>query len=109
MALNQIRHWLICYDIADKKRLTRVHRLIKKHSIPIQYSVYLAQASRSQIDQWFLELAEIINPKQDDIRAYLIPEHAQIHLIGQPILPDGMLLENDRMQSAIKLLTQPKK
>ena len=32
--------YLVCYDIADEKRLTRIYRLMKGRGLHIQYSVF---------------------------------------------------------------------
>jgi CRISPR/Cas system-associated endoribonuclease Cas2 len=47
MGLNQIRSWLIAYDIASPRRLVRVYRLLREHAVPVQYSVFAAHPHRS--------------------------------------------------------------
>ena len=37
MADNQAGLYLIAYDIADPKRLSRVHRALKREGLPVQY------------------------------------------------------------------------
>ena len=39
MAQHTPASWLVTYDISDKKRLTRIHKALKKEGIPVQYSV----------------------------------------------------------------------
>lgn len=104
MAINQTRAWLICYDIANPRRLGRVHRCVKKHAIPIQYSVYLAQASANQMQDILREIEHIIDPKQDDIRIYPIPKNPNITLIGQAPLLDGFDLIDEQSNTMLTIL-----
>jgi len=45
------RPHIIAYDIADKKRLQKVHRLVREHAIPLQRSVFLASMTPYQCDK----------------------------------------------------------
>ena len=40
MSQNQQARWLVAYDIAHPRRLGRVFRLLQKHGVPVQYSVF---------------------------------------------------------------------
>ena len=95
MAVNQTRSWLLCYDIADPRRLGRVHRRVRQYSVPIQYSVYLIQCSPSKLQKYLAEIDALIDARSDDIRVYPIPSNPEIALIGSPPLPDGMLISGD--------------
>ncbi|MBX3630284.1 MAG: CRISPR-associated endonuclease Cas2 [Nitrosomonas sp.] len=48
MADNQSNLYLIAYDIADSKRLARVHRVLKQQGLPVQFSVFMV------VLNWFL-------------------------------------------------------
>ena len=37
--------WIVCYDITDARRGLAVHRCMKRHGLPLQYSVFLVEAS----------------------------------------------------------------
>lgn len=91
MSRKRLPH-IIAYDIADKKRLQRVHRLVKAHAIPLQYSVYLAQMTPTQCNKLIAELKLQINDSQDDIRIYPLPKKPNWASWGKPIMPDGLLL-----------------
>lgn len=102
MAINQKRNWLIAYDIADPKRLAKIHRLLKKQAIPIQYSLFLYRGTTQKAKQLIEELSTHINNKQDDLRAYPIPSKPEINLIGQPLLLDGILFLGDGVEGIEK-------
>ncbi len=72
MPVNEPKLFLVCYDIANPKRLVRVHRYLKKQGMPLQYSVFLVQETGESMDQLLDDLSDIINAKKDDIRAYPI-------------------------------------
>ena len=90
MAVNQIRPYLLAYDIANRKRLTRVHRTVKGYGMPLQYSVFLVVGSSRTLDQLLGDLDEIINPKEDDIRVYPLPLKLDAEQYGRQWLPGGI-------------------
>lgn len=90
MALNETRNWLIAYDIADVRRLRRVHRYLCKHAVPVQYSVFATRASPMKLGILRAELAEIVDGEEDDVRVYPVPEPAQLTVFGRKALPDGL-------------------
>ena len=49
MADNQPGLYLIAYDIADPKRLSRVHRALKREGLPVQYSVFTVVIKRKAL------------------------------------------------------------
>ena len=105
MALNERRTWLIGYDVAQPKRLRRVYRLLRKVAVPVQYSVFLAEETAQGIRRIRDELAALINPREDDVRIYLLPAHADVAYYGKRALPEGLLLlDADPVQTTRKLL-----
>ena len=67
--------YLICYDIADPRRLVKIAKYLEKRAFRIQYSIFLLKnATKVQIYQMAQDLNELINPKEDDIRIYTIEE-----------------------------------
>ncbi|EIC21502.1 CRISPR-associated endonuclease Cas2 [Thiorhodovibrio frisius] len=90
MAANQIRPYLLAYDIADRKRLVRVHRTVKGYGMPLQYSVFLVVGTSRTLDELLGELDDIINPKEDDIRVYPLPLQFDADQYGRQWLPGGI-------------------
>ena len=84
--------WLICYDIANPRRLQRVHREMARTAEPVQYSVFRKRGTRREIVRLMAEIEPLTNPKCDDIRAYSLLTSGRHAVYGLPSLPDGILL-----------------
>ena len=83
--------WLVCYDIRDKRRLGQVFRFLKKQGVPVQYSVFLVDASAARMRLLLMELAKLVDPRADDVRAYGLSAQPQYDTIGQSMLPLNIL------------------
>ncbi|MDO5623728.1 MAG: CRISPR-associated endonuclease Cas2 [Pseudomonadota bacterium] len=83
---------IICYDIANPRRLARVHKLLKKQALPLQYSVFLFSGTDTQLKSCLTQLQAIINPHEDDIRAYPLPQRDLRLVLGPSTLPEGITL-----------------
>ncbi len=91
MSQHATARYLVTYDIADPRRLGRVYRFMKKQGVPIQYSVFLVQASATEINQLMVKMAKMIDASADDVRAYRMPERGWEITLGANILPDDIL------------------
>lgn len=94
MALNHPRGWLICYDIGDARRLSRFHRFIKKHAVPVQYSLFCYQGSAAELGRLVRQIECRIDPAVDDVRVYQLPERPQFDGFGRGSLPDGVTIRS---------------
>jgi len=83
--------YLVTYDIADKRRLSRLFRYLKKQGVPLQYSVFLVEASAAKIGVLMVQIAKIIDAKADDVRAYRLPDKGWQLTLGASILPEDLL------------------
>lgn len=92
MPANRRTPWLVCYDIADPRRLQRVHRVVCRHAVPVQYSVFHTIATRHEVLSVLHEIEEHIDPRQDDVRAYPLLTTARPVSLGRSRLPGGIML-----------------
>jgi len=108
MALNQSRGWLLAYDIANPRRLNRVHRLIVKHCVPVQYSLYYFEGSPRALQELLADLEALINATADDVRAYPLPTPADIVTLGRSSLPTAIRILS-ATQPTLPDMLQPRK
>ncbi len=92
MADNQAHLYLVAYDIADPKRLVRVHSVLKKQGLPLQYSVFTVVIKRKALLRLLSTLAALIHLGQDDIRCYRLPSSTEMHTLGKQIFPEDVML-----------------
>jgi CRISPR-associated protein Cas2 len=92
MAFNQRQLWLISYDIADPKRLVRVHRWLKCCGLPVQYSVFAASLNTHELRRLEDQLYARIHPNEDDIRFYPLPAEPKQECLGVQIFPEGIFV-----------------
>jgi len=101
MADSQRGIYLIAYDIANPKRLGRVHRCLKKQGIAVQYSVFTLEMRRMPLEKLMASLKAIIHPREDDIRCYALPAQLTFEVLGQQFFPDGVMLFSETGQNKL--------
>ena len=105
MAIHAPQLFLLAYDIADPRRLARVHRTVKRQGLPLQYSVFLIADTPAVLDGLLAELDDIIDPRADDIRVYPLPTRLDADSYGRQFLPMGvMLLGNNTLDHPLAAL-----
>lgn len=104
MALNAQREWLVSYDIANPRRLQRIHRQLRNIATPMQYSVFHFLGTAGAAGQLRNDLAEQLDDSTDDLRIYPVPANPQIILLGQP-MPDGLAVIDKRAKLLQTLYT----
>ena len=82
--------FVIGYDIANPRRLQRVHRLMCKFATPIEYSVFLLVGSAVQKDRCLSQVANLIKAGEDDVRCYPLPARGYQNRVGRSSLPEGI-------------------
>jgi CRISPR-associated protein Cas2 len=92
MSHTEQRNWLIAYDIADPRRLGKVHRYLKGYAVPVQYSVFVFQGSQIALECVLSGIAARIEPDADDVRAYHLPSRCEVAMLGRQNLPEGVVL-----------------
>lgn len=91
MSQHASARWLVTYDIADPRRLGRLFKFLKKQGVPVQYSVFLVEASAVKMGSLIVQIAKMIDADADDVRAYRLPENTWKVTLGNSILPEDIL------------------
>lgn len=84
------RAFVIGYDIADPRRLQRVHRKMCRHAMPLEYSVFLLVGNDDDKRRCLDAMAELIVADADDVRCYPLPARGFQGRIGRASLPPGI-------------------
>jgi CRISPR-associated protein Cas2 len=79
------RPTLICYDIADPKRLRRVFREMRDVALPVQKSVFVAEMSSAELGQLLARLADYIDPQEDRLQAFLLRDFSKPVTLGRAV------------------------
>lgn len=67
------KDFLLCYDIADKKRLSKIAKIIEVDAMRIQRSVYFyEQISKKELKNLIDKVLIVLDEKADDFRVYTI-------------------------------------
>lgn len=88
--------YLLAYDIADPRRLQRVHYRVKQRGVAVQQSVFFVHATEGELTTLLDELSALIQPREDDIRAYPIAHPGEVWLSGQRPLSGRLLHTGDK-------------
>lgn len=92
--------WLVAYDIHDPSRLRRVHRFMLNWGAPLQYSVFAVEARAKDLTRLKAGLFKRINPEEDDLRIYAIPNRGG-GWAGMAIHMDGIVLTGSPLARAL--------
>jgi len=101
MAHRRLPH-LISYDIAQPKRLSRVHRYLKKFALPLQYSVFLVEADAAKIEKILQHLKGLIHAREDDVRVYPLPNEPEWSWLGKPLWGEGVQVTDLKVPTALR-------
>ena len=74
--------YMFCYDIADPKRLGKVHRIMKKNGMAAQRSLFFVHGTEEKMEGLLKELEQVIHPRKDDIRAYPVEAPDKVWTTG---------------------------
>lgn len=77
------RPWLICYDVADPRRLRRTFKELQDVALPVQKSVFVAELTLAELEQLMRRLAEHINPQEDRLQVFILQNLIAPHSLGQ--------------------------
>ena len=79
------RPLLICYDIADPKRLRRAFHEIRDVALPIQKSVFVAEMTQAELDLLLRRLADLTEPKEDRVQIFMLCDLSQTRGLGHVV------------------------
>lgn len=89
MSAGEHKRWLFAYDIREPKRLGRVYRYLSKHAIAAQYSAFVVEGTEAQLHEILIAVSERIDCSEDDVRAYHVPQSAQVWTLGCQFTMNG--------------------
>lgn len=83
--------YLVCYDIREPKRLSRMLRFMKGRGIHLQYSVFHCSLTWPDLLKMKEKIESLINKREDDIRIYPLPSEMKVIVMGcGDRVPDGV-------------------
>ena len=84
-------NYLICYDVREPRRLSRVYKLMKGRALHIQYSVFHCSLQWEDLQELKSKLKDLIKEDEDDIRIYPLPLEEKVIVMGcGDRIPDGV-------------------
>lgn len=83
-------HVVISYDIAEDKRRTKLHKILKSYGQWMQYSVFECDLTETQYAKLRSRLSKLIKPDQDSVRFYVLCAccQAKVERIGGEAVRD---------------------
>ncbi|MDL5054159.1 CRISPR-associated endonuclease Cas2 [Oscillatoria laete-virens NRMC-F 0139] len=73
--------YLICYDIIEDRRRTKVSALLEAYGVRVQKSVFEVVVTPPQFKKLEQQLKKIIDSECDQLRFYPLSEKCRTHLI----------------------------
>lgn len=84
------RAWLVAYDVADPRRLARVHRRMLRHAVPVEYSVFWLSGTPADRLRCLQDVLPLLEASEDDLRMYSLPARGFRLRLGLAVLPQGI-------------------
>lgn len=84
---------VVSYDIADDKRRTKIHKVLKSYGQWMQYSVFECDLTETQYAKLRSRLSKLIKSEQDSIRFYFLCRCCQgkVERIGGEMVRDDTI------------------
>lgn len=64
--------YVVCYDVTDDRRRSRVHAVLSGYGAWTQYSVFECYLTRQEVVLLRARLAEVIHQREDTVRLYAL-------------------------------------
>lgn len=83
--MTPTRLWILTYDVPDDNRRQRLHDLLRLYGRRLQYSVFEARLTGSEVQGLLRRAQDIVDPEADQLVAYVVPRRceAEICVIGR--------------------------
>lgn len=75
--------YLVCYDIADPKRLSRVCRYLKGYKVDGQKSAYECWVTESERRQIMQHLEGLTSKGEDRVHLFQLDPRQEVHCFGR--------------------------
>ena len=62
--------YLICYDISDEKRLSKIAKVMEGFGVRVLYSVFECWISSKDFERMKLKVEKLMDPEEDKVRYY---------------------------------------
>ncbi|MEM1169361.1 MAG: CRISPR-associated endonuclease Cas2 [Cyanobacteria bacterium P01_H01_bin.35] len=84
---------VICYDVSDDKRRTKIHNILKSYGQWMQYSIFECDLTETQYAKLRGRLAKLLKGQEDNIRFYFLCQCCQgkVERIGGPEVRDDTI------------------
>lgn len=89
--MDQGSWYLLAYDIADPRRLQRVHRCLSRTGIWVQRSVFFVFATPAGLAALLDEVEGLMHKREDDLRAYPITHPGELWFQGRQVIAGPLL------------------
>lgn len=84
-------NYIVCYDIANEKRLRQVFKILSGIGTHMQYSVFFCRLTWQELTNLKKDLRDVIDEREDDIRIYPLPTRIKCTVIGRgDRVPEGV-------------------
>ena len=70
-----MREFIVAYDISEPRRLRKVARILEKCGVRIEYSLFFVKATKEEMTELAMKIAEIIDANEDDVRIYEVEDY----------------------------------
>ena len=76
--------YLICYDITDDRRRTRVAKLLEAYGLRVQKSVFECVLDERHRERLQARLLKLLDPRKDQLRFYPLSDRcrSQVAILG---------------------------
>jgi CRISPR-associated protein Cas2 len=84
-------NYLVCYDIREERRLSRVYRFMRARGLHLQYSVFYCRLTWQELLSLKSGLRDIVDESEDDVRIYPLPGDPKVSVLGLGArIPEGV-------------------